>query len=108
MQYNGIAARRCEHWAGADGSAELHGVTQAAADELTVVPTLAGLLVVVISAPSGAVEVCRPHELGCATSERYLGARVFVTLRAAIRAKTQSRSAGVMIAGHTAGPITCP
>lgn len=37
-----------------------------------------------------------------------LGARVFVTLRAAIRAKTQSRSAGVMIAGHTAGPITCP
>jgi hypothetical protein len=36
MQYNGIAARRCEHWAGVDGSAELHGVTLAAADELTV------------------------------------------------------------------------
>lgn len=36
MQYNGIAARRCEHWAGVDGSAELHDVTLAAADELTV------------------------------------------------------------------------
>ena len=35
-------------------------------------------------------------------------ARVLVTERAAMRANTRSRSAGVMIAGRLAGPITCP
>lgn len=34
--------------------------------------------------------------------------RVLVTDRAAMRTNTRSRSAGVMIAGHLAGPITSP